>query len=130
MEDKEKLLHQKFHAEIELMHEETKQKIEPLFQKMKKSHYSVMALGGVMFLFMAFASGVAEFMIKDSFIRMIVFTAVLMGTVNQLFELLRHHREFSRIKREHDEFMSFDLSFEKAHSETEENPEQKTKLSN
>lgn len=130
MDKKIELEHKKFHAELELLKEEARPKIEASFKAYKRSHYHVMIVGGLMFLFMATASVVAEFMIPNSLVRAIVFTGVLMGTLNQFFELLRHHKDFKNAERDFKKFEELDLSFESEHEDEKEEVKTEAKLKN
>lgn len=130
MEDKETLEHKKFHIELELMKEEARPKIEASFKRLKRSHYQVMIVGGLMFLFMAAASVVAQVMIPNALVRTIVFTAVFMGTLNQFFELLKHHTDFKSAEKGFKQFEELDLSFESEHKESKEEPKTEAKLKN
>ena len=115
--DKNELEHKKFHTEMELLQEEAKPKIDAAFKSYAKAHTHVMIVGSLMLVFMATGTIVAEFMIADPLVRAIVFTGSLMGTLNQFFELLRQHRDFSKAKKGHKEFMNLDLSYEGEHKE-------------
>lgn len=125
--DKIELEHKKFHTELELLKEEARPKIEASFKAYKKSHYQFMIVGGLMFIFMAFASIIAQVMIPNALVRAIVFTGSLMGTMNQFFELLRHHKDFSKAQKSHNEFMNLDLSYEGEHKEETVKTEAKLK---
>lgn len=131
MKSREELEHEKFHAELELMHEEAKPKVLGAIQKHRKYAIMSIAIGILLGIFQVSAIVLIEYTQPNPIFRILIVSAFGAGLVLNIKDTLATFGRLKEAAKMKSAFLELDLSMNKMHEEKpEEKEETDAKLKN